>query len=123
MKPMISSFIALVSIAAFTAPIGHAQSCADQSAELQEKQSEAQEIAAARLTLLEEVEAAGDAWEDLEVHRLVSDGHAQTADEAKAKYNALKASLLQKEADLQGLVVTLNDGVAAYNQKCVKSES
>ena len=123
MKPMISCLSLFAALAAFATPFAVAQTCGQQASELQAQQTEAQEIADARLTLLDEVEAAGDVWEDLEVHRLASSGHASSADEAKAKYEALKADLVQKESDLQARVVALNESVAAYNQRCVKTES
>ena len=119
MKPMISSLSALVALTVFAAPMASAQSCAKQAASLQEKQVEAQALAEARLTLVDEIEAAGDAWEDVEVHRLVSEGHAAKADEAKLTYEMLKADLFEKESSLQVLVTTLNEDVQAYNQRCV----
>ena len=119
MKPMISSLSALVALTVFAAPMASAQSCAKQAASLQEKQVEAQALAEARLTLVDEIEAAGDAWEDVEVHRLVSEGHAAKADEAKLTYETLKADLFEKESSLQVLVATLNEDVQAYNQRCV----
>lgn len=121
MKPMISSLSAAIAVLVFAVPSASALSCAEQAASLQDQQAEAQEIAAAREELLEAVEAAGDAWEDVEIHRLVSAGHATTADEAKATYESLKADLIQKEISLQDLVVTLNQDVAAYNETCAKS--
>ena len=123
MKPMISSLSALAAIAIFASPHASALSCAQQAADLQNRQVKAQNIADARLTLVEEVEAAGDAWEDVEVHRLASAGHAAKADEAKAVYEGLKADLLEKEVLLQNLVVSLNQDVTAYNESCTKDQS
>ena len=120
MKPMISSLSALAAVFVIAVPSASALTCAQQAADLQNRQIEVQEIAEARLALVDEVEAAGDAWEDVEIHRLASKSHAQVADEAKVKYDALKADLFQKETDLQSMVVSLNDEVAAYNSKCVK---
>ncbi|MEL6861223.1 MAG: hypothetical protein AAGL11_05235 [Pseudomonadota bacterium] len=120
MKPMISSLSALAALFVIAAPTASALSCAEQAAALQDRQMEAQEIADARLALVDEVEAAGDAWEDVEIHRLASAGHAATADEAKAVYEGLKADLFEKESSLQTLVLALNDEVADYNQRCVK---
>ena len=121
MKPMISSLGAFAAIVLLAAPGAIAQSCSQQAAQLQNGQTQAQQIAETRLTLVDEVEAAGDAWEDVEVHRLASAGHAQVADEAKAKYETLKADLVQKERALQTLVVSLNNQVSAYNTKCVRN--
>ena len=90
---------------------------------MQERQVEAQALADARLELVDEVEAAGDAWEDVEVHRLASAGHAETADQAKAVYEGLKAELLQKELSLQSMVIALNEDVATYNEACAKDQS
>lgn len=121
MKPMISSLGALSAFLILAAPVAQAQTCAQQAAQLQEQQTAAQDLAEARLVLVEDVEAAGDAWEDVEIHRLVSAEHAATADDAKLVYETLKADLLDKEIALQALVVSLNDEVAAYNSKCVRN--
>ena len=123
MKPMISSLSALAAIAVFTTPNASALSCAEQAADLQNRQVKAQKIAEARLELVEEVEAAGDAWDDVEIHRLASEGHAAMADEAKAVYEELKADLYEKEVSLQNLVASLNQDVAAYNESCAKDQS
>ena len=123
MKPMISSLSLLAVLAVFATPSALSQTCGQQAAELQSKQSQAQKIADARLVLRDDVEAAGDAWDELEIHRLASAGHASSADEAKAKYERLKADLIEKETDLQARVAALNERVEAYNQRCVKTKS
>jgi len=120
MKPMISSLSAVAAIVFFSAPSASAMGCAEQARDLQNRQVEVQEIADARLALVDEVEAAGDAWEDVEVHRLASAGHAQVADDAKLKYETLKSDLMQKEVALQAMVVSINDDVADYTKRCVK---
>ena len=119
MKPMISSLSTLAATLLILAPSASALTCAEQAADIQNRQVKAQAVAEARLELVDEVEAAGDAWEDVEIHRLASAGHAATADEAKAVYETLKADLFEKESSLQTLVVSLNEDVAAYNQRCV----
>ncbi|NQY41310.1 MAG: hypothetical protein HRT80_14555 [Henriciella sp.] len=123
MKPMISSLSAFAAIVVLAIPHASALSCAEQAADLQTRQVKAQKIAEARLALVEEVEAAGDAWDDVEIHRLASEGHAETADEAKAVYEGLKADLFEKEVSLQDMVVSLNQDVAAYNESCAKDQS
>jgi len=100
MKPMTSSLSALAAMFVFLAPGASALSCAQQASELQSQQVQAQEIAESRLALVDQVEAAGEAWEDVEIH-------------------ALKADLMAKEHALQAMVVTLNNDVSAYNQRCV----
>nr|WP_070958701.1 hypothetical protein [Hyphomonas sp. Mor2] len=121
MKPMISSLGALSAILILAAPIAQAQSCSQQAAQLQEQQMAAQEMADARQVMVEEVEAAGDAWENAETMRNFGSEEATLADENKMTYEALKADLLNQEVALQALVVSLNDEVAAYNQKCVRN--
>lgn len=120
MKPMISSCAALAAICILAAPVSAAQSCADQAADLQKRQAETQKTADARVALVEKVEAAGDAWDDVEIHRRASVGHAKAADEAKVVYETLKADLMQKEMSLQSMLVSLNEDVASYNAACVK---
>ena len=121
MKPMISALGAVSAVFVLAAPAASALTCSQQAAQLQDKQVAAQALADARVSLLQEVEAAGDAWEDVEVHRLASADHAAVADEAKSVYESLKADLVEKEASLQTLVVSLNDEVTAYNTKCVRN--
>lgn len=124
MKPMISSlsFVgALAAMVVLAAPQASALSCSQQAADLQTRQVKAQSLADSRLELVDEVEAAGDVWEDLEVHRLASASHAEAADAAKFEYETLKADLLDKELALQALLISLNEDVAAYNAACVDS--
>ncbi len=121
MKPVIFSFGALGALFVLAAPMAVAQSCSQQAAQLQERQGAAQEMADARLTLVDEVEAAGDAWENAEALRNFSDEQAAEADATKVAYETLKADLLDKESSLQGLVVSLNEEVIAYNTKCVRN--
>lgn len=121
MKPMIYSFGALSAMVLFATPVASAQSCAQQAAELQQRQVEAQALADTRLTLVDDVEAAGDAWENAEALRHFGEEKANEADASKIKYETLKADLMQKEMSLQALLVTLNEDVATYNAACVKS--
>ena len=103
------------------APMAAAQSCSQQAAQLQERQVAAQELADARLTLVDQVEAAGDAWENAEALRNFGEEQAAEADATKVAYETLKADLLDKESSLQGLVFSLNEQVTAYNTKCVRN--
>ena len=121
MKPMISSLSALAAIFVIAVPGASAQSCAQQASDLQQQQVQAQELAEARSSLVEEVEAAGDAWENAEALRNFGDEQAAEADATKVAYETLKADLLDQELNLQALVVSLNDQVAAYNAKCVRN--
>ena len=121
MKPMISSLSVLAAFAALAVPSAQAQTCSQQASQLQEQQATAQELADARLSLVDAVEEAGDAWENAEAMRNFSAEQAAEADATKAAYETLKADLLEKEASLQTMVVSLNDQVTAYNSKCVRN--
>lgn len=121
MKPMISSLGAIGALFVIAAPSVSAQTCSQQAAQLQERQVAAQELADARGSLVDDVEAAGDAWENAEALRNFGAEQAAEADATKATYDALKADLLEKETSLQGLVVSLNEQVTAYNSKCVRN--
>lgn len=118
MKPVISSLSALAACVLITAPTASALTCSQQASALQKQQAKAQKLAEARLTLVDEVEAAGDTWQEAEAMR--NYGQAASADEAKLTYETLKSDLMDKEASLQTLVASLNEDVAAYNAKCVK---
>ncbi len=121
MKPMISSLTALAASVLILTPAASAFSCSQKAAQLQDRQAETQALADARLTLVEDVEAAGDAWENAEAMRNFGADQAAEADATKTEYETLKADLLQKESSLQMAVVSLNDEVAAYNTKCVRN--
>lgn len=121
MKPMISSFGALAAMVVLAAPQASALSCSQQAADLQTRQVKAQSLADSRLELVDEVEAAGDVWENAEALRHFSDEQAQEADAAKVEYEALKADLMDKEVALQALLISLNEDVAAFNAACVDS--
>lgn len=121
MKPMISSVGALAAMFVLAVPHASALSCSQQAADLQTRQVKAQSLADSRLELVEEVEAAGDVWENAEALRNFSIEQAEEANAAKADYEALKADLLDKEVALQALLISLNEDVAAYNAACVDS--
>ena len=123
MKPMISSLSALAAIVVLAIPHASALSCAEQAADLQTRQAKAQKTAEARLALVEEVEAAGDAWENAEALRNFGEEQALEADTTKIAYEGLKSDLFEKEVALQNLVVSLNQDVAAYNESCAKDQS
>ena len=123
MKPMISSLSALAAIVVLAIPNASALSCAEQAADLQTRQAKAQKTAEARLALVEEVEAAGDAWENAEALRNFGEEQALEADTTKIAYEGLKSDLFEKEVALQNLVVSLNQDVAAYNESCAKDQS
>ncbi|MEL7541171.1 MAG: hypothetical protein AAGJ51_09740 [Pseudomonadota bacterium] len=120
MKPMISSLSALAAMIVITTPAASALTCAEQAADLQKRQTKAQQIADARIALVDEVEAAGDAWENAEAMRNFSKDQAAQADATKVAYDALKSDLFVKEQSLQAMVVSLNQDVAAYNKRCTK---
>ena len=121
MKPMISSLSALTAVFFMATPIATAQTCSQQATQLKERQVEALTLADARLELVDEVEDAGDAWENAEAMRHFSEENAEEADATKTKYETLKADLMQKEVSLQNMVGSLNEQVAAYTAACVKS--
>mgnify|MGYP001791259353 CR=1 FL=1 len=121
MKPMISSLSALAAIVICISPSASALTCAQQAADLQIQQVKAQKMTETNQALAEEVEAAGAAWEDVEIHRLASAGHAATADEAKLIYDGLRAEFTQTEILRQELLVAFNQAVSAYNEACTKS--
>lgn len=120
MKPMISSLSVVAAMIILVAPTASALTCAEQAADLQTRQIKAQKIADARIALLDEVEAAGDVWENAEAMRNFSKDQAAEADATKVAYDTLKSDLMQKEQSLQTLVISLNEDVVAYNERCVK---
>ena len=63
-------------------------------------------------------EEAGIAWEDAEIHRLVSAAHAATADRELAAYDAARKQFARDELALQSAVQQFNTDVSAYNTRC-----
>ncbi|MEM5517668.1 hypothetical protein WNY37_11970 [Henriciella sp. AS95] len=109
--------IAAIVSAAFTPAMASA-SCYSQGKSLNAQQAEAADLKTERDALLVSVEDAGDVWEEAEATRGWTPEHTATADATKAKYNSLKDELYALEAELQEKVVSLNEGVAAYNRSC-----
>lgn len=87
-------------------------------ASIQVRQKEASESIETRAEMTEEVERAGEIWEDAEAMRLFSDQHAQDADAKKAAYENLKSDLLKFEMALQSQVAMMNADTADYKNRC-----
>lgn len=96
------------------------KACKAMTETLAPKQADIAEMTATRDTAAAKVEAAGDAWEDAETHRLVSSSHAVTADQAKASYDEARQTLARQEMALQASVRQYNDDVAAFNSRCAR---
>ncbi len=96
------------------------KACKAMAATLAPKQADIADMAAERDAAAEAVETNGEAWEDAEVHRRVSAGHAAAADRAKAAYDDSRKLLASHEMALQSSVAQFNDDVAAYNSRCTR---
>jgi hypothetical protein len=92
--------------------------CQAMSATFKPKQEEVAKLKEARDAQAEIVESKGSAWDDVEILRNASAGHAKTADAAKADYETAKADLMRMEQGLQAAVTALNSDFEAYNQSC-----
>lgn len=92
--------------------------CHAMSATFKPKQEEVAKLKEARDAQAEIVESKGSAWDDVEILRNASPGHAKTADAAKADYDVAKADLMRMEQGLQAAVTALNSDFDAYNQSC-----
>lgn len=115
--------IALTALLALALPAGaltrdEIRQCEVMAATFEARTAKIEEARAARDLLAEQVEAAGAAWEDVEVHRNISARHAASADRAKADWEAAKAELARAEMALQADVRQLNGDMAQYNAKC-----
>ena len=94
------------------------KACKAMAATLAPKQADITKMTASRDEAAAQVEATGEAWEDAETHRLVSPGHAATADTAKAAYESAKQAFARQEMALQASVSQYNDDIAAFNGRC-----
>ncbi len=72
-----------------------------------------------RDALADQVETLGVAWDDVEVHRMVSATHAQRADKAEVIYAHAKTELVDLDTGLQADLDVFNKDVAAFNTRCV----
>lgn len=98
------------------------QRCQAMAATLTPKQAEIERVKAKRDEYAENVETLGEAWQEAEVHRLVSAGHAAKADEALMAYEEVERGLSKLERGLQGLVVQYNKDIYAYNKSCATED-
>ena len=96
------------------------KACKAMAATLAPKQADIEDMTAERDTAAETAETTGEAWEDAEIHRRASAGHAAAADEAKAAYGEAKRLLARREMALKASVAQFNDDVAAYNNQCAR---
>lgn len=120
MKPI--PFLGMIAIAAtMIAPSAFALSakgCNAAAKTLTSDQAKAKKMVAEREALVQEVEDAGDTWEDAEALRLFSPDQAAQADAARVTYESLKADLMADEAELQSFVAGLNQRANDYNRTC-----
>lgn len=96
------------------------KACKALAATMPPKQSDIAEMTAERDVSAEIVETTGEAWEDAEIHRRASAGHATTADQAKAAYEKAKRVLAQQELALQASVAEYNEDIVDFNNRCAK---
>lgn len=92
--------------------------CKAMAATMPAREAEIAELTASRDAAAEAVEANGDTWEDLEIHRLASSAHAAAADRAKAEYDDARKLLARREVALQATLRQFNDDVAVFNSRC-----
>lgn len=92
--------------------------CKAMQAALAPRQAEMSELIGQRGASALRAEEAGIAWEDAEIHRLVSAEHAATADRELAAYDAAKKTFARDEIALQSAVKQFNADVGAYNTRC-----
>jgi len=95
-----------------------AAACKAMQATLAPRQAEISELTEQREASALRAEEAGIAWEDAEIHRLVSAGHAATADRERAAYDAAKKQVARDELALQSAVKQFNTDVSVYNTRC-----
>jgi hypothetical protein len=120
--------ILLVSAILLAGPVAAAQANGAQDAELcrimtatlPPRQAEITQLTSERDATAVTVEDLGDAWEDAEIHRLVSAAHARTADTARAAYDEARRALARHELALQSALDQYNTDVGAFNARCAR---
>jgi len=96
--------------------------CNAMAATMAPKKAEIETIQMKRDDMAADVELKGEAWEDAEIHRLVSAAHAAKADETKAAYQAAKKELMGTDQALQALARQFNQDIISYNQSCATAK-
>ena len=96
--------------------------CQAMAATMAPKQADIQKHQEKRASLLEIVEAKGEAWDNAEAMRLFSEDEAAAADAAKEAYEQSKFELHNVERALQAKVAQFNQDVASYNQTCATQD-
>lgn len=94
------------------------RACNAMQASLSVRQTEALALQDRRDALAEEVELAGEAWENAESMRAFGRAEAETADAQRAKFDALEKEFHQTQAALKSKVQMINASVAQYNSLC-----
>lgn len=94
--------------------------CKAMQATLAPRQAEIAELTGKRAASATRVEEAGAAWEDAEVHRLVSPSLAKAADELNASFERAKGQLARDDLALLSAVSAFNADVDAFNTRCAK---
>lgn len=95
-----------------------AAKCQAMAQSIEAKTAQINKATAERAALAEVAEAKGEAWEEAEVHRLVSPDHARAADAAKADYDAAKQAFARADMALKGQARMHEQNVAAFNAQC-----
>ncbi|MEM9937713.1 MAG: hypothetical protein AAF768_02600 [Pseudomonadota bacterium] len=86
---------------------------------IQVRQGEVQTMTAKRDRALEVLELTGQQWDDVEIHRMISAGHAAEADKRKAAYEVEKTEFMKLDAALQSKNRMVNQSIVHYNARCV----
>lgn len=94
--------------------------CLAMQASLKPRQEEIDTLHAQRDASAEAVETTGQAWDDVEVHRLMSAQHAEAADREKLAYEEARKQLARDELALQSALKQYNADVAVFNARCTK---
>jgi hypothetical protein len=117
---ILTAFTAALASPAMAAGKTDLATCKAMQAALAPRQTGINDLVARRDASAAVLEEAGQAWEDVEIHRLVSKGHAEAADAGKAAYEAARAQLDQDETALQETLQQFNADVAAFNARCTR---
>ncbi|MEQ9506399.1 MAG: hypothetical protein RLO80_09000 [Hyphomonas sp.] len=122
---MMRHFLALGLVSLALAAPAHASdaaACKAMKAALAPREAEISDLKAKRDASAELTETAGEAWDEVEVHRLMSSGHAAQADSGKAAYEEARRQLARDEMALQATLKQYNADVAVFNARCTSKK-
>jgi hypothetical protein len=92
--------------------------CAAMQATLAPREADVAELTEARNAAFARAEATKKVWQDVEVHRSISERYAAVADRDKAAYESAREALAREDMALQSVLQQFDTDRAVFNARC-----